>query len=83
MTQNNWKNNNHQGRFVARSLRRMETDFANLQTAEERLEMLRGYVYIWNIMAQVGKNVEIEELKDDMDELKRLVGLAQSTKISK
>lgn len=61
----------------------METDFANLQTAEERLEMLRGYVYIWNIMAQVGKNVEIEELKDDMDELKRLVGLAQSTKISK
>jgi len=83
MTLNQWKNNNKPGRFVARNLRRLETEIDKVTDAEVLIDRLRNYVYVWNTMAQIAKSDRDRELEERITELERLAAIAQKSVINK
>jgi hypothetical protein len=87
MTQINWKDNNHSGGFVERSLRQLETYIENTKNPARRMILLQRYITMWEIKARVGRpdkqSEEIAALKQELDNLKKMAGMAQANQIEK
>jgi len=77
MTKINWIKNDHSGRFVNRSLKRLENDYDKAPDAEKRMAILNRYVYIWNIKAQIAKSEREFEMEKRIAELEKIAGIAQ------
>jgi len=82
MTQINWKNNDHSGAFVERSLRQLETLFEKQKSPAKKLAILQKYVWIWSVKANIAKSDKEKELEERIKKLEELAGLAQKQVIS-
>ena len=86
MTAVNWKDNNHSGAFVTRQLRALEPIIEKAK-GPKKIAYLSRYVYLWEVKSRVAKpdkqDEEIQELRQEIADLKQLAGLAQNNQITK
>lgn len=77
MTRVNWKTNDHSGRFVNRSLRQLEVALEKTKSTQKKMQLLKDYVYVWSVKAQIGKSERDKELEERIEKLEQAAGLAQ------